>query len=237
MSSEEDTYTGIEERWLDRRDLFGLKFNNGYVFFEVRDYEDTKYDPYTGLSDLASESSYSDYQRLENDDGDDILFVPDEDAFKIIHAGIGHRPAFLRRFANYNDANIRLGDIPNIGAPRANDTFGYTDGYDSEYNTPSSVDELWIPHNVHPTFNFYNPDTGEHTPKLNIKMRVYEVRPLDPRRDEDSDAIRRIAQPGSPMPLPSAGSLDQQISYDTTLQSSWGVPAISLSKARSTGGN
>lgn len=233
MSNEQ--YKTIESKWLDRRDLFGLKFNNGYVFFEVEDFEDAKYRPHTGLGDLSADSAYSEFKRLEDDRGDDILYVPDEDAFKVIHASVGHRPSFLRRFMNYNDAEIRMGDIPNLGPPTSSDVYGYTDGGDSEYASPSATQEMWIPHNVHPTFNFYNPDDREHAPKISIKMRKYAIRPLDPRQSQDSNAIRRIASPGSPMPLPSAGSLNSQVAYDSTLQNQWGVPAIGLDQARQEG--
>ncbi len=218
----------ITEKFLSNGDLFAMKFNQGMIFLEVEEFEQIKYAPYSGVGKVAPGESAS-FQRLTDDNGDDILYV-EQDETKVKHVGIGMAPSVMRRYTNYPEGETRLRRLNNVGQPVAGDDFGYVDGEDSPYESPSEAEELWIAPNRHLDFVFHNPDTVEHEPVLNILMREYNVNPLRPDSDMDRNAIRNILNPMSPMPVVPAGGPDRQVDYD--LHSSWGVKPMSEERAR-----
>ena len=221
----------ITDKFLDRGQLFGIRFNEGIVFLEVTGWEQVKYSPYNQHDEVAAQQGTG-FQRLEHD-GDDILFT-EKRKKKVKHVAIGHSPAILRRYTNYPEGETRLRKLEYVGTPNAGDDYGYVDGEDSPYSSPTDAEELCIPPGVHLNFNFYNPDNKPHNPVANIVMRQYNIRALDPSRDADAKSIRRILSPGSPMPIFNAGSVDRQINYQ--LEQFWGVSPISRNDPRVGGG-
>lgn len=221
----------IDEKFLDTGDLFGLRFSEGLIFLEVTGWQQNRYSPYNGF-DAAPSKSSTGFSRLE-DNGDDILYV-EKRKKKVLHTAIGHSPSDLRRYTNYPEGEVRLRAIPNLSTPRPGDDYGYIDGNDSPYGEPSDAEELFIPPGNHLDFNFYNPGNEPQTPIVNLKLREYNVRPLNPRNSDDQQAIRRIVSSGSPIPIPPAGGMDRQVDYD--LAEFWGVNPISFKKARNLGG-
>lgn len=226
-------YNPIEEKFLDRKDIFALEFDEGLVFLQVESWEQVKFEPYTGIGEIGPESD-SGYQRLEHD-GDDILHIPDKKK-KVIHASIGQSPSFVRRYTNYPEGENRLRTMPNLNVPRASKgtDYGHVDGNDSPYQTPTDVQELVIPPSTHLDFSFYNPDENKTVePVLNIKMREYNVKILRPSRHKNT--IRRVVEPGSPMPIYPVGGIDNQKRFDN-LADEWKVTPISAKRAASNGG-
>ena len=235
MSSSSNGVMAIQEKFLDEGDLFGIKFNQGLVFCEVQGWTQTKYDPYTQYGNVGAGQSTG-FERLDDPDGDDILYV-ENDQLKVKHVAIGHTPAILRRYTNYPEGENRLRAINNLGSPVPGDNYGFVDGEDTPYETPTDAEELFVTPNQHLDFNFFNPDTEAHEVTLKISMREYNIQTLDPNDNVDQNAIRRIIKPGSPMPVVPADSKDRQV--DFTLQKFWNVEPITEGRARrvSRGGN
>lgn len=217
--SDNNGVTSIEQKFLDTGDLFGLKFNQGFVFLEVEGWQQVKYAPHTQIGEVSANDNTS-FQRLEDPDADDILYVEKEKT-KVIHAGIGHSPAQIRRYTNYPDSSNRLRRIPNLSTPTAGDDFGYVDGDDSPYSNPTDAEELFVPPGVHLDFDFYNDDTDPHEVIVKILMRVYNVNPLNPMNSKDRNAVKKVMSPGSPVPIGFVGTPDNQDTYD--LATHWGV--------------
>lgn len=204
----ESGQTTIDEKFLESGDLFGIKYSNGFVFFRVEMWEGLQYKPFEVGS--VSPQSNSGFSRLEDPNGDDILHI-EEGSSRILHASIGMAPAQVRRFTNYPESENRLRTFPNLSVPsaRVGSNYGFIDGELSPYENPTDAAELYIPPDVHLDFDFYNPDQNDSVdPRLNIRAREYIVRTLQPKRN--SDTIRRIMSPGSPMPVAPAGSPDSQ---------------------------
>jgi len=225
----QDNYlNSIEQKFHDSGDLFALRYNEGLVFLEVENWEQTKFAPHnrTGTAPAGGGTGFS---RIENDDDDDILYV-DKKKERVKHVGIGHSPAVLRRYTNYPESENRLRRVPNLGAPVPGDDFGYVDGTDTPYHDPTDIEELYVPPGQHIDFNHFNPDTEDHEVILDIVMRVYNIRPLDPSSEEGRNAVRRIMSAGSPMPIANVGSINSQARYQ--LQDSWGVQPITADQAR-----
>lgn len=220
----------IQSKFLGEGELFGLKFNNGYVFCEVEGWTQTKYDPYAGVGTVGPQSG-SGFQRLEHD-GDDILYI-ERDNSKVKQVSIGQRPAVIRRYSNYPEDQNRLRSINNLGAPVPGDNYGFIDGEDSPYQQPTEAEELWVTPSQHLNFNFYNPDSVEHNVSIKIALREYNIRTLDPNNNVDRNAIKRIMSPGSPMPVVPAGTKDRQV--DFTLRKFWKVDPMPKSEAEKIG--
>lgn len=223
----------IQDKFLDRNQLFGLRYKEGVVFLQVRELEDTQFKPFSGLEDIeASTSLDRGFQRLEDTNGDDILFVDSvTDKFKVIHVGIGQMPTMVRRFTRYPENSAKLRTIPNIEIPSTSDPNAYVDGFDSPYDEPTDAEELVIPPGQHLAFDFFNPDTDDHEPILHIKMRKYVIEVLNPRGTQaEKDAIRRIIRIGSSIPIFPVGSLDNQAQFN--LGKEWGVKPVEINRAR-----
>jgi hypothetical protein len=226
-----DGVQSITDKFMDEGSLFGLKFREGYVFFEVTGWEQTKFDPFDQVGTVNSQSS-SGFQRLDDSSGDDVLFTQ-KGEMTVIHAAIGMEPAFIRRYTNYPEGENRLRVLPNLGIPNSGDNYGYVDGVDSPYNQPTDAEELMIPPGTHLDFNFYNPDNRTREPTLSIVMRLYDIRVLDYNNKKDRDSINRVVASGSPMPIHPVGSTRNQERF--SLQDEWGVAPISREEAK--GGN
>jgi len=222
----EDTGTGrdnIYDKFLGRGDTFGLRYNQGIVFLEVTDYVDTAYAPYSQLSEIGAQSSTG-FTRLNNEDGDDILYSESQ-KLVVKHVGIGHYPSVVRRYTNYPESETRLRTISNLGVPTPGDDYGYVDGDDMPYPEPTDAEELWIPPDKHLDFNFFNAGDEPVTPVLNIVLREYKIRPLDPNNSRDLKAIKAVVDPSNDKPVAPVGSADRQDRYQNG--DNWGVPAVS----------
>jgi len=221
----------IEQKFLNTGDLFAMRFNEGLIFMEVSGWEQNKYSPYNKIGKIGPKEN-SGFQRLEHE-GDDILYI-EKQKKKVMHVGIGMNQSYMRRYTNYPEGENRLRSIPNLGTPRSGDDFGYVDGNDSSYHQPTDAEELFIPPGVHLDFDFFNADTEEHEPVLNIVMREYNVNPLNPDVRANRNSIARVASPGTPMPIAPAGAMSRQMSY--VLDEFWDTEPISMNQARSLGG-
>jgi hypothetical protein len=216
----------IDEKFLDRRDFFGLKFRDGYVFFEIEDWELIQYKPYTQLSTVTSRSNLGS-TRLEDSAGDDILHMSGNKE-KIIHGSIGIDPAMMRMYTKYPEDSGTKGTWPNLTSPSSNNgnDYGYVNGQDSPFEQPTQDAELFIPPEVHLSFDFYNTDNNDdRQPVLNLRFREYDVNILNPDNSRDKRVITdRIMTPGSPVPIAPAGAISSKMSFN--LEREWGVQAI-----------
>jgi len=198
----------IDEKFLESGDLFVLKYSNGYKFFEVETWKTLKFRPYD--VGTVSAGSTQGFERLTDVNGDDILYVEQGDSV-VLHASIGMSPASVRRYTNFPESENRLRTIPNLPNPSARngDDYGFVDGEDSPFSQPTDAEELFIPPNTHLDFAFHNPSpTRPVSPKLNIKMRGYQVNEIDP--SNRRNIVQRAMSPGSPIPVSTVGSSTNQ---------------------------
>jgi len=222
----------INEKFLGSGDLLALKYSDGYIFLQVDMWEDLQFRPFD-VGEIGPGSSTG-FQRLENIDGDDILYVEEDDK-RVLHASIGMAPAHTRRFTNYPESENRLRTFPNLTVPSAakGSDYGFIDGDTSPYERPTDAGELFIPPDVHLDFDFQNPSENESiSPKLNIRAREYHVRTIDPRRN--ANTVKRVMNPGSPIPIAPVGSASNQT---RTPRNFWGVDPLTESQINNILGN
>lgn len=218
----------IGEQFLGRGDIFALRFNEGIIPLSVQSWEFVQYEPHTQMDSIPAQDS-SGTTRLEDGDGDDILFI-EKDSNVVYHIGIGQRPSSLRRYTEYPENGPTLGAFNNLSSvsSRGGDNYGHADGSDSPYEQPTDARELFIPPGIHMGFDFYNPNQNENVdPILNIRGRKYSIDFIDPSSGEGLNTVKRILSPGSPMPIADVGSMDNRKSIKTT---GWDVKPIDPSK-------
>jgi len=220
MSELQSGQTHIDEKFLGRRDLFGLEFADGLVFCEIEDWEFIQYRPFTELNQINSQDNSGD--TLLRSGGDEILFL-EKGVEKVLHGSIGVYPHSLRQYTRFPEGQARRGSWDNLNAPSAanGSDYGFVSGEDSPYATPTDENEFFIPPNVSIDFDFFNTDNRGREPKLNLRFREYQVNVLDPDRNRDQDAIKRIISPGSPMPIAPVGTMKSKARFNAGDE--WGV--------------
>lgn len=217
----------IRKSYLTSRDIFGLKYNEGTVVFEVEEFEDTQYKPFSDIGTLSSSSNSGLTELQEPGENDDILFIPKSKSKIVYHVGIGISPASTRMYVTFPQDQFTRGNIFNLDqrSSQNGDPYGYVNGANSPYNNPTVSTELVIPPDKHPLFEFYNPEDETVEPTLNIQIRKYKVNPLKPSKHKQT--LNRFNQPGSPMPKFSVGTLTSQANFD--MQNEWGLRPVDLS--------
>lgn len=222
----------IEKALLDDRDLFALQYKEGLVFLEVDEYERIEFEGFSELEDIESGTSLDGgYQRLNDANGDDVLYVPSNDEFTILHVGIGIAPSMIEMFTAYPEGSRDEGEFPNLSTqPTPGANFGMVDGSDSPYRSPTIASELVIPPKQHLSFNFNNPGNDTHEPLLHIVGRKYRVNVLDPRRNKNNNAINFISKPGSRAPIKTVGNFVTKAEFN--MESEWRVSPVSKENAR-----
>ena len=220
MAEVNDGQTHIDEKFLGRRDLFGLEFADGLVFCEIQDWEFLQFRPYTQVSTVASQDNAGDDVLTFNND--EILFL-EKGVEKVLHGSIGVYPQSMRQYTRFPEGQARRGTWDNLTAPSAanGDDYGYVSGEDSPYQNPTDENEFFIPPNVSIDFDFFNTSGRDRQPKLNLRFREYQVNVLNPQDSGDQDAIKRILTPGSPMPIAPVGTMKTKARFNAGDE--WGV--------------
>jgi len=218
----------IKEKYLGRRDLFGLRYNDGIIFCEVEEYEDVYYDGYDRIGEVNSGSSSS-FSRLNDSTGEDILFVPSDRSDVVMHAGIGVAPSQISVYQSYPEGDRSMRSLPNLSQqPTPGSKFGSFDSNDSPYRSPGQFSELVIPPNQRVSFSFENTGSDSHEPVVNLAIRKYRVNRLGMTKSNQT-AIKRIIKSGSPAPIFSVGNFKNKASFN--LGDVWEVSPISRSNA------
>lgn len=222
----------IEDNYLRRRDLFALEYESGLTFHEVREFEDVTYEEFSELEDIESGTSLDNgFQELQDSNGDDILNVPSDNEFTILHVGIGIAPSVIEMFVSYPQGSRNKKSLPNVSEnPTPGANFGMTDGDDSPYRSPTTKSELVIPPKETLTFNFHNPGDDTHEPLLKFEVRKYKVNVINPRDSMNRDVISNIVRPGSPAPIFPVGNFNSKSDFE--LEQDWGVTPVEKERIR-----
>lgn len=164
--------------------------NSELWFFQVSDAAELLYAPYklrgsdgSLVGDISSGSG-SNYQRLYDSDGEDILRVEDRN-WRVYHYALGVQQDDIRIYP-------RIPDNQNGGAwewltasqpdPTNGDPYGYIPGERSDYYDPSvSLEGIsWETASVTPIeYGFYNEGNTAIEPILSVRGHGYELRPVE----------------------------------------------------------
>lgn len=132
-----------------------------------------------------SANSGVDYQRLHDDNGDEILRNEDNQ-FRVYHISIGVRQPEVRIYPRIPE-NENGGGWTYLSSnepdPTSADNFGFVNGYDTDYNDPSTQLETIVWHEGVQTetqWGFFNTDPQRAVdPIISIRGKAYELRPVN----------------------------------------------------------
>jgi len=180
--------------------------NSELWFFQIADRSELLYAPYqllddsgTAIGELDSESG-TNYQRLFDSSGDDILRIEDFN-WRVYHYSLGVQQDEIRVYP-------RIPDNQNGGAwdwltgsepdPTNGDPYGYIPGIRSDYYDPHiSLEAVsWETSSRSPIqYGFYNESTTKAIePILSIRGHAYELRPVEQREEK----LAILAELGKP---------------------------------------
>lgn len=180
--------------------------NSELWFFQVADRSELLYAPYQLLDDSGTSigaigsQSGTNYQRLFDASGDDILRIEDFN-FRVYHYSLGVQQDEIRIYP-------RIPDNQNGGAwdwlsgsepdPTAGDPYGYIPGERTDYYDPDiSLEAVsWETSSRSPIqYGFYNESTTKDIePVLSVRGHAYELRPVE-QREEKLAILAELGRP------------------------------------------
>lgn len=196
----------IESKFLKENQLLGLGFPaQGFVFFKCTGLEEIIYE-YTESPAAVAANTQEDSSRLSIDAYkiDNLLRV--EKCEHIYQVFMGWKPGVIRQYLYYPfdqaRRNLDVKAIWNKGP------FGYIDGYESPYNYPSPMTEMFIPKDIDVGFAWWNPSTVAETVEEQIFIRRLEVEIL-----RDADLIENILKGKQPCRITTLGGIGGSFDY------------------------
>lgn len=188
--------------------LVGLGFpRQGYIFFRCVNSEDIIYSDYTESPGSIAADTQESSARLPISDYsiDNMLRVTDCD--HLYQVFMGWKPGAVRQYLYYPFETARRNlDVKGI---YTKSKFGYIDGYESEYDRPSPLTELFIPKNVDVGFSWWNPLNNSVSVALNIFIHRMEVDVL-----RDVDLVARILAGTQPCRIVTLGGVGASIDFN-----------------------
>ena len=221
----------MEDKFLENNNLLALEFAEGFVFSRVLNKKDVSVHNYVMPTITAGGSSTA--SRL-NTDNKDILYSSKLTPPRILHCGIGIKPYPIRLYTKYPEGASPMGKPLNLNPVTPGADYGYIDESMSPLQHPTDANELFIPPNVHLSFEAYNPDSEAYTPVLNISAREYQLQIFNPYPKTPIPYFRKIISKMAERSVPTAfgtvGEQGQLISY-TDLIDKWITKPISIQEA------
>ncbi len=135
---------------------------------------------------------------------DNILKITDCNHVYQVFMGI--KPSAIRQYLYYPlEKSRRNLDIKSIFTKSP---YGYVDGFESPYDSPSPQTEVWIPKGVDVGFSWHNPLNSAAQIDLNLFIVRYLVKVI-----RDSDTVKGIVAGKTPARVATLGGIDS-FTYD-----------------------
>ena len=199
--------SNIEHLFIKENQLLGLGFTTqGFVFMRVTGVETVAYE-YNESPGAIAAATQEDAARLPmaQYNIDNMLRV--ENCDHVYQTFMGWKPGAIRRYTYYPYETAR----GNLDVKRiyTKSPFGYTDGFQSPYDSPSPVSEMFIPKGVEVAFAWWNPLNTAATVEEHLLIRRLSVSIV-----RDVDLIDRILKGQQPCRLTTLGGIDSSFDYN-----------------------
>lgn len=197
----------IQKYFIKENQLLGLGFpGQGYVFMRVEGVEVIGYEYGESPGAIAADTQ-EDSARLPmaTYSIDNLLKVTD--CNHVYQMFMGWKPGAVRRYTYYPYETAR----GNLDVKRifTKSPFGYTEGHQSPYDTPSPVTEMFIPKGVEVAFAWHNPLNTAVTVEQNIMIRRLQISII-----RDAELIERILKGNQPCRLVTLGGIGDSFGYE-----------------------
>jgi hypothetical protein len=209
-----------------RRQHFGLKLADGWVFGKVIDFEDVQFifDQYPTLAPLSSTAIVP--PKTVTDEWNEWKLMPNNEAIfyewdseRLLQAFIGIHPAPCRLWKRF-PSPVPRGSLSKIKVTSIGiNTVGWIDGHQSgsPFDMPSALTEMLIPKEVSQIeWAVFNPLPINIAPKFKLNIRRHQVKYYNPEKQAERDTIDAMWS-GKIAWKPWSPGLDPW-SYDTSKQ-------------------
>lgn len=207
----------VMEKFLERNYLFAMETLNGFIFGRTIRRRICNYKPWKLIDDSGNNVDVSatghagEYRfRDPRDVKDDILYLDtatDSGYPWFYHGAIGITPEQVRMYIRYPEGKELPGQFPKISVAKAKsgDKFSYVTSNESPYYEPTDFVELVILPGIHISAEYYNIDSADHQPVMNLLFALYHVELFDPKKPSHMKMIRDIATRKLPATYLTAG--------------------------------
>uniref|UniRef100_A0A6M3LZ90 Uncharacterized protein n=1 Tax=viral metagenome TaxID=1070528 RepID=A0A6M3LZ90_9ZZZZ len=196
----------IENRFLKENQLLGLGFpGQGYIFMRCTGAESIFYE-YDESPGAVAANTQEDASRLPISaySIDNLLRV--EDCDHIYQVFMGWKPGAVRQYLYYPYETARRNlDVKRISTKSP---FGYMDGFESPYDSPSPETEMFIPKDIDVAFAWWNPLGESVTVEEHLLIRRLKMDYL-----RDADLIERILKGTQPCRITTLGGIGDSFDY------------------------
>jgi hypothetical protein len=161
---------------------FGLKFQSGYLFFNVIGTEYVELKPFIlknengNRAEIAAQTAGDEDDRLHDPNEVPLIEPEDEDRNLFFHIMYGIEPSRMQVFQRYGrDRNESLINYDEPGDPAP-----ITNGFDSPYNNPSRESEFIVANDMsQPKLQAYNPMDEPAEARLSIHITKLRFAVID----------------------------------------------------------
>ncbi len=130
---------------------------------------------------------------------DNIMRVTD--CAHVYQMFIGIRPSAIKQYLYYPTESAQKGlDMKPIFSKSP---YGFVDGFESPYNSPSPQTEVWLPKGVDVGFAWYNPLSSAEQVDLNIIIVKYLVKVM-----RDGDIVEGMIKGTTPTRIATLGGIE-----------------------------
>lgn len=241
----------IEQKFMQRNDLFALSFKEGFVFGRVINRRICQWKPYplidsNGVAiDITARSSPPGEQRFRDprNTANDILYLDSSTSVGwpwFYHGAFGIQPQYVQMYLRYPEGEIIPGKFPACDPirPTSGDQITPLTGLNSPYEQPTDYVEVVIQPKIHLGCEYFNQDEKRnHQPVLNILFCLYWVQLFNklthPTLITDI-ALKRYR--GEKAHILAVGFGDFPHDLGPELQKDWKITPMSLDEASALGG-
>jgi len=244
--------SNINKSWkeasLKSLDYLLLEFNEGVVPIQVLSNYVSIYKPYTVsnvLQPAGQPGSATSTQFSPLIGGNDLLSIPNQYQNLIYQIFVGLRPASINMWELSPANTTYRGNLYNINEiDPVNNPYGYIRGYDTPYEEPTSISELFSVFAMKNAFMLSNTDPDNAvTVQMSFYINIIIPRILKESNPEDKpiidEMINTLTVNGKPIKYYQLGFI-YMYSFPTQLGSVWGTSPIKtdfLIKSTSLSGN
>lgn len=212
--------TPLREKILKDNFLFGIRFQEGWIFGRVIRQMVFNYAPWHLIDSTGSKieidplSFEQEHTFLDpRNTAKEILYLDDgknQGMPWFMWGSFGVRPRWIRMYIKYPEGGTHVGKIPNLDPlrPQQGDDFGYIDSSRSPYDDPTDYYEVILPPFTKVGAEYYNTHPERRlTPTLNLMFQIVWFKPIS------SDLIDDIMNRRVPHRLFTAGHVGYLLPY------------------------
>lgn len=185
-----------KEASLNSLDYLLLEFKQGVVPIQVVQHYVSIYQPYTGIGTLNPQSATTANNGSQSIliNGSDLLAIPQQYENLIYQTFVGVKPGSINMWINSPSSTPYRGSLYNITPiDIVTNPYGFIKGYDTPYEEPTEISEIFSVYGMQTSFSFRNTDIlNEQLVSLSFYINIIVPRILKMDNPYDKPVIEEM---------------------------------------------